>query len=469
MTVTKKLLPVFCLCLLLLTACGGETAAPAETAEPAATAAPTPSPIPTVTVGTESFPADVRELCLEKVDAETLEALCAAAPSFPALETLTLEGGAIAPEQLLALREAYPAVELRYTLSLFGAEYAWDTERIDCSTHQPAELDAALLPQLPALLPRLACIDLIGTDETRILDLEELSALRAALPEEIGLRCRFSLYGQTLDSDMEEIIYEKAGLKSPDLDSARLALPLLSACRRFVLDNCGPSYEALAELRDEFPDKGVVWRVHLNQDSILTDATVLWTIYVTDSNSDALKYCTELEYIDLGHDESFTNIEFASYMPKLKVLIIALTEVNDISPLANCPELEYLEIFGSKVRDLSPLASCTKLEHLNIGTLWYPLDISPLYGLSNLKRLWGINSMISVAQQNEIQELLPDCEMRFYGEDPTWYGWRYRGYQVMDERYALLKEQIGYNGYNSPADKIDWENAWRPEYAELSH
>lgn len=470
----RKTLTILCLCLLLcLAACGAEVQNTAPEGAPSAapaseTPAPTAEPVPTVTLGGESYPVDLDALELKQYDADTLSALCAAAPDFAALERIALTGGALEPEQLLALREAYPEAQLQYTLSLLGEEIPGDAEHIDWSGRTTDEISAAPLAQLPALLPELKEIDLIGTDAEKLLDLDALSALREALPEQIALRCRFELYGQIVDSDMEEIIYEKAGLKSPDLDRARLALPLLTSCRRFVMDNCGPSYEALAALRDEFPDKGVVWRIHLNQDSLLTDATVLWTIYVTDDNCDALKYCTELEYIDLGHAEWFSDIGFTAYMPKLKVLIIALTGVKDISPLANCPELEYLEVFGSEVSDLSPLANCTKLEHLNIGTLLHLTDITPLYELTSLKRLWMINSGgVPREQCEEIARRLPDCEMVFSGEDPTWYGWRYRSYGVMDERYALLKEQIGYNGYNSPADKIDWDKTWKPEYAEM--
>lgn len=475
----RKLSAAVCLCLLLcLAACAAVPAEPASAPAPAESSSPAPAateeppaetPPPTVMLAGQSYPLDTRELRLENPDADTLAALCAAAPDFRSLQTVALDGAVVTPEQLLALREAFPEAELRYTVSLFGGDYAWDTSVLDLSSLSCAELASGPLPQLRAILPMLEKIDLLGSGAQE-RDLDELSALRAAVPEEISIVCRFSLFDQVLDSGMEEIVYEKAGLKSEDLDTVRKALPLLSSCRRFVLDNCGPSYEALAKLRDEFPEKGVVWRVHLKQDSLLTDETVLWTIYIDDDNCKVLNYCTELEYIDLGHCDWFSDISFTAYMPKLKVLIIALTAVEDLSPLANCPELEYLEVFGSKVHDLSPLANCTKLEHLNIGTLFYLRDITPLYGLTNLKRLWMINSGgVPQAQRDEITRLLPDCEMRlFSAEDPTWYGWRKLPNGELDERYALLKEQIGYNGYNSPADKIDWDKSWKPGYAELS-
>ncbi len=476
----KKTVLTGCLCLLLLlclAACGDTptsgslspspdlAAAPGGEPAPVATAEPAPEPLLTV-AGEPLFP-DREELTLSAPPAEDLEALCAAAPSLKALGSIQIDGCVLAPEQVLALREAFPEAALRYTVSLFGQDCADDLQKLALPGWLPKEEELALLPELPRLLPALEELDVRGGEAQVLPALEELAALREALPESIHLGCRFELYGRVLDSAAEEVIYEKAGLKSADLDRARLALPLLTSCRRFVMDNCGPSYEALAALRDEFPDRNVVWRVHLNQDSLLTDDTVLWTIFARDENCWALKYCTELEYIDMGHDEWLSDLSWAAYMPKLKVLIIPLTGIDDLSPLANCPELEYLEIFRLNVTDLSPLANCTKLEHLNISSMPYLRDISPLYGLSNLKRLWSVfNSKIPDEQREEIQRRIPDCEFRFYGEDCTANGWRFVGVGVLAERYALLKEQFGYNGYNSPADKIDWDKTWKPGYAE---
>lgn len=470
-----------CLCLLLavlvgLTAANGvlilppapSPASPGATAEPtpapAATPAPTPAPQPiTLPGGTELWP-EQSELRLADPDAETLAALCAAAPELSALKTLALEGAALAPEQLLALRQAFPEAAITAALRLFGQELPADAQSLTLADPAALAADEAWLSRLDILLPGLRALSV--PNEEGAFSLAALGALREALPEAIALDCRFELFGQWLSSADEEIVYEKAGLREGDLDTVRRALPLLAGCRRFVLDNCGPSYEQLAALRDEFPDKNIVWRVHLNQDSLLTDATVLWSIYVRDENCDALKYCTELEYIDLGHDEWLSNIDFTAYMPKLKVLIIALTGVTDISPLANCPELEYLEIFRTDISDLSPLVHCQKLEHLNISSMLYVTDISPLYELKNLKRLWTVfSSRIPQEQKDEIRRRLPDCEFRFIGDDCTANGWRTGPDGLPVPRYALLKEQMGYNGYNSPADKIDWDKAWKPGYA----
>ena len=487
----KAWIIVGCLCLLLflvvgLTAMNGifvlpplPSAIPAALGiestpppTPATTPEPAPTEEPSLWIGGVQVPLSARSLRLDAPDDEALQLLCAMAPTLTALEELRVDGAVLTPERALALRDAFPDTSLHYTLSLLGQDCPSDLGEL--TLRDPAELEAdrAWLPQLDRLLPALSSIRIPAGDEFSLspeeerFPLETLSALREELPESVELQCRFRLFGMILSSADEEVYYEKAGLRQGDLDTVRLALPLLTSCRRFVLDNCGPCYEDLAALRDEFPERNIVWRVHLNQDSLLTDETVLWSIYVRDENCHVLNYCTELQYIDLGHDEWLSDISFTAYMPKLKVLIIALTAVTDISPLANCPELEYLEIFRTDISDLSPLVHCQKLEHLNISSMVYVTDISPLYELKNLKRLWTIfSSRIPQEQKDEIRRRLPDCEFRFYGDDCTANGWRFDVTGLPVERYALLKEQMGYNGYNTPADKIDWSKSWQPGYA----
>ena len=152
----------------------------------------------------------------------------------------------------------------------------------------------------------------------------------------------------------------------------------------------------------------------------------------------------------MGHD-LMTHIDFVRYMPNLEVAIFAISWVADISPLADCPNLEYLEIFSSDVTDISPLANCTHLQHLNISNLSAVRDISCLYGLTELKRLYCTMSYIPADQQAHIRELLPDCEFEFGWVDPAEGHWRFidgnKNNNVPEnrvERYALLCEQFGY-------------------------
>ena len=142
-----------------------------------------------------------------------------------------------------------------------------------------------------------------------------------------------------------------------------------------------------------------------------------------------------------------TNWEFLSYMPHLQVLIVSITDFSDkdLWYLTNCPELEFLEMFSCRVTDLTPLAQCTSLQYLNIGNLPGITDISPLYGLTNLKRLRICQDNVPQEQKDEITQLLPDCEMLFAGGHPGFSGyWRYDDNGNPLERYALLYQQFDY-------------------------
>ena len=176
-------------------------------------------------------------------------------------------------------------------------------------------------------------------------------------------------------------------------------------------------------------------------------------------------------------------------MPDLEVLILAINDISDISPLADCHKLEYLEINSTNVTDLTPLANLTSLRHLNIGRtaksdvntgddLDRPrvTDITPLYGLSGLERLWigsltapGIPAEQIAYMKELLHELPPDPNDDFVDNqkvniiagDPSQGTWRfdehvdnskwdfymkygYFNYDYMP-RYALLREQFQYD------------------------
>lgn len=406
-----------------------------------------------VDVGGSRVPTDARELRPE-AGAWTVEGLCAAAPALGGVQVLDLGGAALPPADYAALREAWPEAELRAGIAALDGVFTGAETALDLSAVGPGRADeiCALLP----LLPALETIETRGPDGSGVWPLGALSRLRHAAPQAV-IGCRFELFGRTVSSDDEEIGYVRQEIGDDNLPTLRAALPLLSSCRRLVLDDCDLTYARLAELRDEFPERGLVWRVRFGVDSALTDTQRIWSIYVTNENCDVLKYCTEVLYFDVGHSLELSDFHFIPYMTKLQVLIVARTGFSDCSLLLSCPDLEYLEIFSSEVTDLTPLAQCTNLEHLNIANLPAVTDITPLYGLTKLKRLRICLDYVPDEQKEEITRLLPDCQMMFIAVNPTDNGWRRDQFNELVPRYALLREQLGYAYYNSPRDFVDWE------------
>ena len=152
----------------------------------------------------------------------------------------------------------------------------------------------------------------------------------------------------------------------------------------------------------------------------------------------------------MGHNNALTDLSFMNYMPELEVAILAMGSFHDISPLANCPNLEYLELQTSGVSDLRPLAELKNLRHLNLCDCFCLTDITPLYGLTELERLYlGKYDPVPPEQVAEMQRCAPNCEINVSTDNPTGDTWRYTstdagGHGILHPRYALLYEQFNY-------------------------
>jgi hypothetical protein len=158
-------------------------------------------------------------------------------------------------------------------------------------------------------------------------------------------------------------------------------------------------------------------------------------------------------------------------MPKLEVAIRSMCNIRDISPLANCPNLEYLELANTYCDDLRPLSGLANLRHLNVAGIGYDFygdgtrpslkDITPLYSLTGLERLWlGGYNPIPSEQVQEMQRRAPQCEIDVsVYEDPVGGRWRYvdlanyidTWVDTYHPRYEKLRQQFGdyeYTVYN---------------------
>lgn len=451
----KKLIPLLAVLLLLLAGCadpGGE-----PTTEVPTTEAPTvPTTEALADIGGTLLTPDTQVLDLT-VMAYDLDALVTAAGELPEVQTIELGVTELTFQQVEAIRQAYPNAEVRYSaVKLLGMELSPDTVSLDLY-----DMDPNLAEEAAAHLPLLTGLEEINfvREETCVFDLSNihlLDLIREAVPE-VMLRVRFELFGQVVTSETERIEYYLVEIGNEGAETVRAVLPYLKSCTYFLMDGCGVDNEILAQLREDFPQTKIVWRIWLagpfygNQKltrraSMLTDTKLIRTVVVTDKTSYLLGYCNETKYMDLGHNPYLSNCDFVAKMPDLEAAILGLTDISDISPLANCKNLEYLELFSCKVSDLSPLASCTNLKHLNVSNLPGVTDLTPLYALTKLERYRGVmNDQISKEQMDALAAALPQCTILDRGWDPTENGWRTDEYGNYVPRYALLREQMEYD------------------------
>lgn len=442
----RRLTLIFVLILVLLTAgcsAGGRTP---ETV---------PTEPPVADVGGTQVDLNATDLDLS-AGAFEVEKLVEAASELPKVRSIDLGTAALTVEEFLNLQGAYPNAQIACNLEIFGQAVAQDAQFLDASA-MTAEQTDELIAALP-LLSQLQQINFIAEDGTGVYSVEQISQLdkvREALPEAY-LRVSFELFGQTVTSDDERIEYYLTEIGNEGVETVRTVLPYLKSCTYFLMDGCGIDYEVLAQLRDDFPETKIVWRVWLVEEdyesamflrcgSFLTDTHRVRTTYVNDRNHHVLNYCTETKYLDVGHIENLHHCDFLAYMPDLEVCIIAITGITDITPLANHEKLEYLELFTTDISDLTPLISCPNIEHLNITNMPKLKDITPVYTLKKLKRLRMVdNPLITYAQKLEVAQMLPDCEMLNHGHFATAWFWRKDENGEYVERYALLREQLEY-------------------------
>jgi len=382
---------------------------------------------------------------------------------LPELESINMgkasDENIVHPEVFTAIRAMFPDIQFEYTLNLLGKELSFDTTSVDLSNIKPTDVTKAAY--VLAYMPEIRNINL-GTAK---LDWEHISSLSEAAPNAI-IDYGFSLYGKDFNLKDEELDISYITLDD-NAAALRQVLPYMKNCSFVNMDSCGISNEDMAKLRDEFPQMKIVWRIWFGDIySVRTDTEKILASKpsvggtLDNTQVEVLKYCTDLKYLDVGHNLSITDLSFINYMPNLEVAILAMNYFEDISPLANCPKLEFLELNSTHVTDLSPLANSKELRHLNIGNCPNLTDISSLYGLTELERFWiGSITAIPDEQVAKMRESAPNCEVNDTTYDPHEEGWRQTGYTelslmlyaetgwlqpVYHPRYELLQEQLGY-------------------------
>ncbi|MGX8692966.1 MAG: hypothetical protein ACSW8E_04320 [Clostridia bacterium] len=443
------------LCLLLC-ACGAQPAAPAEPAAeaPAATEEPTapatPEPPAEILIAGRSFPADTETLDLSGCDCPA-EELFAALEGFPSLRGIELGLTGLSGEELSRLREACPDVQLHWQAALAGMTCDNDTESLDLGALTAEELDEACTAL--SRLPALRSVNLIpGDGGPSALSPEEIDRLAAAAPQ-ADFACCFDLFGELAGPDTEELRYKRQKIGNEGIASFRAAMPYLPNLKLLRLEDCGiTDNEQMDALRSDFPETNVVWSVRIGGYLCMTDTDLLNCPLLRDADIETLQYLHDVKYLDVGHNAYLSNIEFVKNFPKLEVVIVTLTNIKDISPLKDCPNIEFLEMVSTGIDNIDVVAGMEKLEYLNLGCMWNLTDITPVFGLKNLKivRICGTTyEHITRDDVEAMKEALPDSTfVSDYGGDPTTSGgWRFPldGKGKYTERYALLRQQMLYD------------------------
>lgn len=462
---TRKILSLFVICLVcacLLCGCSSSTTVTTEDGEELS--------IPkSVSFAAGKMDTSLTELTLVLEDGEVSQL-----DYFLNLEKADFSGSECV-EEIYNWAKANPQVDVIYTVTMPDGS-VMDTSTRSADLSQMGGDEVRLWAESLRFLPGLKSIDLGYERDT--ISWDDIGALQQSCPD-VKVKYYFELYGKDFDLQNTQLNLRHVSVYDwlegcPQLRNAIDHMPYLTYVD---MDSSGVSNEEMVKLRDDYPNIKFVWRIWFGSEmnySVRTDTEMILASkptvggFIDEVNGADLKYCTEVKYLDLGHNATMRDISFVEYMPDLEVAILAMQKWSDISPLAKCEKLEYLEMQTTNCTDLSPLSELENLRHLNVCCIPGLTDISPLYSLTKLERLWlGSMNGVPVEQVEEMKRRAPDCEINttIY-DDPTSGGWRYgyhpEGYIIAAPRYILLRLQ--FDDYKHSSFSFYWNDPLYYEY-----
>lgn len=321
-------------------------------------------------------------------------------------------------DALMAMKAAYPELDVFYDVTIAGVDYPFDTEALVLKKGAAEEL-----AQVIDYLPNLKTVEFTG--ETG--DDEGISRLKAAYP---GIRFlwNFTVCGVSTDSMAEELIL--SGIPMESVAEVETALKYFYNLQRVEMCGCGISSQEMDALWQRWPDTRFVWTVRVGRGELRTDVTAFipytfgYGMYnkLYDKDCTELKYLVDMVCLDMGH-MGITDYSFLESMPRLQYLILADTPGTDFSPISACTEMIFLELFLTAFDDTALLADMTKLEDLNLSFSMVR-DITPLLEMKQLQRLWLPGTMTSPDEQKALKTALPEAKIIFRSTSSTNEGWR---------------------------------------------
>lgn len=365
----------------------------------------------TVELGKKSWDQDTEVLQLQDGEIKELESRL---PLLPKVQSVTLFGALPPVEALQALQKKFESILFSWQIPLAGKSYPSSLEDLDLSLRSPEELQG--LPEVLPYFEGLKRLDLRGT----VFSEEQREAIQKICPQ-AEILWNYDLNGTEIAPDTREL--DLSGREDLTMEALETMILYVPGLEKLILCNCGLPSEELAALNEKLENVRIVWNVLVGGRDTRTDETYFapnkWGLKMTDANIQDLRYCTDMVCVDIGHSKMVTSCDWAENMQELRYLILADSNVRDLSPLENLKKLKYLELFLIPGQDLSPLKGCTALEDLNLCYVY--TDPEPIREMTWLKRLWWSGCWPA---RNALSEALPDTEKNFTSASSTGEGWR---------------------------------------------
>lgn len=348
---------------------------------------------------------------------------------LPNLRSVHLPKTGLTLEQIQMLRKTYPEITFTYTVAYRDMEWAEETEELNLAGITMADLEEAARA-LP-MLPNLKYVELMNASGTCSLSRQEVKQLVEAVPS-ARFHYVFNLFGKTVSTTDDQVYFKGLSLTPNAEPEIREALDIMAPGSSLVLDNCGLSSELLDSIRKDYDSVDLVWRVFFGTQgrySTLTNDDTIRCVYnITDDTCYEMRYLRSVKYMDLGHNDTLTDLSFLGFMPDLEIAILSGCAASKLDGIENCKKLEFLELANCrKLEDLSALAGCDSLKYLNI-CFTKVSNLMPLDGLG-IRNLFCKRTRVPAEEQKQFKEIHPDAVAVFTGNDPyAGPGWRYTDY-----------------------------------------
>ncbi|HSK67758.1 MAG TPA: leucine-rich repeat domain-containing protein [Candidatus Limnocylindria bacterium] len=235
------------------------------------------------------------------------------------------------------------------------------------------------------------------------------------------------------------------GVQNVDVAALRAFLDANPSLTEVELYEANLGHDEMLALADAYPDVFFGFTIRLAEHTLRTDQTAFSTLHSkhskqhTSQDFRVLRLMKRLKALDIGHN-AVTDISFLYDLPDIRILIIAINNITDITPVGSLKDLEFLEMFNNQVTDISPLVNNTKLLDLNIGFNRIE-DLTPLASLPQLERLWMYSYRRRSQEptrevREQVRQMLPNTQVNFVNY-PTLAGWReHQRYYVL---HAVFK------------------------------
>lgn len=369
----------------------------------------------------KTYKSNIRTLDLSKKSDISIDDLEDRIVDFPRLKKIVFKDFAITKNQRDFLTKTHPYINIDgyVMIDVYGKSIEENTKTLDLS-------DVVIDDKIEKYIKLFPLVKKIDFGDNKF-ELDNQFQLMEKYPN-ISFKWLVDFAGNRVYADQAEIVLDESFVD--DIDKFKKTIKIFKKMKYLQMGVSNLSNDALAQLREEYKDEfKLAWTIPMGKWFIHTDDVAFSVLIVTynyrrmtSEDIQVLKYCNELQALDLGH-QNITDISVIGELKDLRILILADNQISDITPLKNLKHLHYLELFINPLHDYSPLVELKELVDLNI-CYNYVNDSSFITKLPKLERLWAVGSGIYGENLQKLLEQRPELRYDFRGPGSTENGWR---------------------------------------------